>query len=68
MSRRSKAAEQGPAGDVELHYTITPRLVSSLGHARWVAGKASVLGLSFYGLRALQTEMMHLRIAAADLG
>jgi hypothetical protein len=63
MSRRSKAAEQGTAGDVELHYTITPRLVSSLSHARWVAGKASVLALSFYGLRALQTEMMHLRIA-----
>ncbi|MCA9630225.1 MAG: hypothetical protein KC766_21290 [Myxococcales bacterium] len=63
MSRRSKATEQGTAEDVELHYTITPRLASSLGHARWVAGRASVLGLSFYGLRALQTEIMHLRIA-----
>lgn len=63
MSRRSKAAEQGTAGDVELHYTITPKLVSSLSYARWVAGRASVLGLSFYGLRSLQTEMMHLRIA-----
>lgn len=62
MSRRSKAPEQGTTEDVELHYTITPTLVSSLGHARWVAGRVSALGLSFYGLRALQTEMMHLRI------
>lgn len=63
MSPRSKAAEHGTAGDVQLHYAITPTLVSSLGHARWVAGKASVLGLSFYGLRALQTARIHLRIA-----
>ena len=68
MSRRSKATEQGTAEDVELHYTITPRLSSSLGHARWVAGRASVLGLSFYGLRALQTEIMHLRIAEMTVG
>ena len=63
MSRRSKASEQGTAEDLELHYTITPTLVSSLGYARWAAGRVSALGLSFYGLRALQTDMMHLRIA-----
>ena len=67
MSRRMKTAEQGPASDVELHYTLTPKLSSSVGHAKWSAGRASALGLSFYGLRALQTERMHLRIAEMTL-
>lgn len=62
MSRRAKGAERGTAGDLEFHYTITPRLMSSLGHARWSAGMASALGLSFYELRAHQTEVLHLRM------
>ena len=64
MTRRSagKGEADAPAG-TELHYTITPSLVSSRTLAHKMAGKAGALRLSFYALRALQPEALHLRIA-----